>query len=679
MSDKLKFKILCLASWYPNRVNPAWGTFIKRHIEAISLYCDVSVLSAIHDPNLKDKKYEIQSTLENGIPVTRVYFRQNIKIPKIRQIFYLFRYIMANYIGLQVMRKQFGRPDIVHVNVILFAGLIGLFLKYIKKIPYIVTEHWSGYIPESAKYRILFEKFIARLIVKNAQCITTVSRFLKDIMLNHGLKNNYYIVPNVVKFCNTTATIRGNKSDKKQIIHVSFLDDKIKNVSDILRVLKKVYRIRTDFELHILGDGCDRTILENLAKELGLLNECVFFHGMKTHDEICAFYSISDFFVLNSNFETFSVVSAEAISCGLPVIVTKSKGPEEFITQDFGILIEPGNPSQLEDAILNMLDNHQKYDKNKMQEFARNEFSYEVVGGEFLKIYTEICPNIGTRTVYDNTEFWISVHKRMNKTLKSVGRRQLSEKFNELKYSSETRSFLKIFEQIRKSLSTKKVRVLDAGAGIGYWSNLLYNNLIENGYDIEVTALDISEEAVKFLNSTFPHFTAINADLKSISKSKYENRYDIVISFYCLYHIIDIDGFLNALEFCAKSVKQQGYLILMDNILNKSFNRINTIEFPDYRGNGIPRPLHYYDNVLCNRGFERKTLIGAISSILNDNIEAKSWFDYKCFRLVWKVLEKFYRYEFSTKLISPLVMALDSIFKKIYSNTTKIVVYRKNR
>ena len=42
-------------------------------------------------------------------------------------------------------------PDLVHVQVALKAGLIALYLKWKYRIPYVLTEHWSGYYPEAQR------------------------------------------------------------------------------------------------------------------------------------------------------------------------------------------------------------------------------------------------------------------------------------------------------------------------------------------------------------------------------------------------------------------------------------------------------------------------------------------------------------------------------------------------
>ena len=45
--------------------------------------------------------------------------------------------------------KENGFPEIVHVHVAMKAGLLALWLKSKFNIPFVVTEHWSGYRPHA--------------------------------------------------------------------------------------------------------------------------------------------------------------------------------------------------------------------------------------------------------------------------------------------------------------------------------------------------------------------------------------------------------------------------------------------------------------------------------------------------------------------------------------------------
>ena len=71
MQKKEKPKILFLASWYPHKLKPIQGIFIKKHAQSISKTCDVSVLSIIEDPTLKNKTFHTEFQIEDGIHTIR--------------------------------------------------------------------------------------------------------------------------------------------------------------------------------------------------------------------------------------------------------------------------------------------------------------------------------------------------------------------------------------------------------------------------------------------------------------------------------------------------------------------------------------------------------------------------------------------------------------------------------
>ena len=133
-----------------------------------------------------------------------------------------------------------------------------------------------------------------------------------------------------------------------------------------------------DLNLYIIGDGSDRAAYEKYAEELGILNKNIFFLGYVPNN------------VLSSRYETFSVVTAEAIAHGLPVVVTKCGGPEEFVSPDQGLLVNNMDINALISGIEYMSSNWQNYDPDKLMEYAKNKFDSPIVGHQLVNIYNEI-------------------------------------------------------------------------------------------------------------------------------------------------------------------------------------------------------------------------------------------------------------------------------------------------
>ena len=84
------------------------------------------------------------------------------------------------------------------------------------------------------------------------------------------------------------------------------------------------------------------------------------------------------------------MAAAEALACGKPVIATRCGGPEEFINEERGKLIEVNTPEQLKSALLWMYDHHREFDPEKLKRFINENFSKEVVGKKFLQLYEEV-------------------------------------------------------------------------------------------------------------------------------------------------------------------------------------------------------------------------------------------------------------------------------------------------
>ena len=124
----LKYKILFLASWYPSRVNKVLGIFVKRKAEAMTRLCDVALIYVVDDLSLNEKKYEIECETENEVFTVRVYFKKSTN--KFANLaLYNLRYLKSYYFGWKEVKSKWGKPDLIHANVIDRSGYIALLFK----------------------------------------------------------------------------------------------------------------------------------------------------------------------------------------------------------------------------------------------------------------------------------------------------------------------------------------------------------------------------------------------------------------------------------------------------------------------------------------------------------------------------------------------------------------------
>ena len=382
--NKERKHIVFLARWYPHRYDPMFGLFVQRHAEAAALFNDITAIYCHACERQQDNKttrqqaskFEIVRTLENNVDTIRVYYEK----PK-NKILSLIRFYRANMKALKLCKK----PDMIHVHILTRLGVIAWIQKLLHKTPYIITEHWSRYLPGN-DFGGFLRKMFTKIVVRNAKTVTTVTENLAIAMKNHGLKNdNYVVLPNVVNLDMFHISEKNNTPCK--IIHISCFEDKSKNISGLLESLKMIEEKGIDIQCTLIGEGMDLEPMKEKAQNLQLINKVSFtglMEGQKLADEL----SSGDFLVLSSNYENMPVVILEALASGLPVVSTNVGGIKEMIDDTKGILVEPRNKEALAEAMIKMIETHKNYDANHLRNSVIEKYGYESVGRFLSGLYS---------------------------------------------------------------------------------------------------------------------------------------------------------------------------------------------------------------------------------------------------------------------------------------------------
>ena len=377
-----------LSSWYPTRINPTLGNFNEKFAEAAALFNNVTVIHVAADSDMSTETEYTQAQI-NGVNTQITYFRKKQKEHGFEKVIKTFRFYKYYSRAFKLYKKQNGKPDIVHLNILFPVGIIALIFKKIYGLPYVISENWTGYLPSNYVQQGFFVKWISRMIARNAAALLPVSHDLEKAMINHGFRNTYLIVPNVTDTQYFNVPQQAKSIEKKIMLHVSSLKEEHKNITGILNVVKQLSTLRQDFVLHIVGDG-DATPHKKYASELNLINEFVFFYDAMTPPQIADKMKHSDFFVLFSNYENLPCVIVEALAAGLPVVSSTAGGVPEHITEDKGTLVAPKDEKALYEACNKMLDKCSTFDKRYLHKYAVGNFSYESVGQQLTDIYNNI-------------------------------------------------------------------------------------------------------------------------------------------------------------------------------------------------------------------------------------------------------------------------------------------------
>jgi glycosyltransferase involved in cell wall biosynthesis len=375
MSNR-QLNILFLASWYPNKAIPTLGNFIQRHAEAVATRHHVTVLYVCLLAD-QQEKWKVEESLENGVRTILVYGKKGK--------FGWWKKILGFRKGIEWLKKgnrfQF---DLVHQNVIWPDGWQAWWLKRKEGIPYVITEHWTGFDQSIRNDQSAFLKPLAKLVAGGASAICPVTNNLAEVMRKFGLQGRYVIVPNVV---DTSifhpAQIAGST---QKFLHVSTLNDAHKNISGILRVWKKVSDRYPDIHLEIGGEG-DIRHYSQVADKLGIRKTSLTFFGEKKWREIAKMMSVSHTLILFSNYENLPCVVVEAMASGMTIISTDVGGIKEHVTSDHGILIPRGDENALEEAISEMVQHHHRFDRKEITEYGNHTFSNERVAELYTSVY----------------------------------------------------------------------------------------------------------------------------------------------------------------------------------------------------------------------------------------------------------------------------------------------------
>lgn len=374
------YNILFISSWYPSRVHRTIGNFVERHAQAVALKHNVTVLYLCSDPTIESTEVELRK--DRGMSVVRVYFRPGTFRPR--------DHYQALHLGIDFLHKNnLDKFDIIHGNVLYPAAMQAIILQRHFHIPFIFTEHWTGFHRESGSGMGLAGRLMLKHACRKAARICPVSDHLGVSMKKWGLKADYHTVANVV---DTQLFQPAEKNEKFRFIHVSSLLDEHKNISGMLRAIKKVLEKDPDFEFWMVGDG-DITPHVEYAKQLNIDPNAIHFLEEQPLDSIAKLMSSAHVFMMFSHYENLPCVILEAFSCGIPVISSDTGGIREHLDPSRGILVTNGIEDELERAILQMKRGYSDFNAAEIRQYAIDNFSEESIATQFTEVYSQILGN----------------------------------------------------------------------------------------------------------------------------------------------------------------------------------------------------------------------------------------------------------------------------------------------
>lgn len=384
-------KILWLASWYPSDLFPFDGDFIQRQARAVSLFCDIEVIHVVKDTDAVYTKNVHETTIRSNRLTEKIIYYKPLQTS-----FGLLNRFLSTLQYRRLYRKAVkkymadnGRPGFVHLQIAMKAGLTALWIKRKYKIPYVLSEQWTGYL-ENARPNIKDFNFIYqyywRKIIRQAAASTFVSELLKNRLVNLYKINNTFVIPNVVDTGLFFPRQQEAADDQLHLIHISTMVYQ-KNTEGILEALSML-KNECPFTMHLYGTI--NPALERLILQLQLQDH-VFVKGEVSHALLSEAIRQADALVLYSRYETFGCVLIEANASGVPVIVSDLEVFHEIVQDGVnGIFVEGEHPRALAEKIKQFAKQKDNFDQNLIARTTAAKYNYERVGQQFMDLYTII-------------------------------------------------------------------------------------------------------------------------------------------------------------------------------------------------------------------------------------------------------------------------------------------------
>jgi glycosyltransferase involved in cell wall biosynthesis len=165
--------------------------------------------------------------------------------------------------------------------------------------------------------------------------------------------------------------------------HVKGVDLLLQAVSELKKRLGSTFRVR------LAGRGSLRDMLEQQARDGGI-SDMVAFLGRISREEIQKEMQQANCFVLPTRYEAFGAVLIEAMSAGLPVIATRSGGPQHIVNDANGLLIDPEDVSQLAGAMERMMKEYPSFDPSGIRSDTLERFGERRIMDRYHKLFLEI-------------------------------------------------------------------------------------------------------------------------------------------------------------------------------------------------------------------------------------------------------------------------------------------------
>jgi len=257
----------------------------------------------------------------------------------------------------RLIRRE--RPQILHTHTAK-AGTVGRVAALLagSRRPPIIVHTFHGHVLRGyfGPLRSYFFRLLERGLAAGTTALVAVSPEVRDDLVALGVapSERFVVVRLGIELDERVAPEQNGRAESRRYLGIP--GDRfavgwigrmtaVKRTDDVLVAFKRLREDGVDAVLCMVGDGPDRTQLEQRAHELGVIRDTLFL-GYQEH--VAPFYSAFDALVLPSSNEGTPVSAIEALAAGRPVVATRVGGVPDVVRDGKdGFLVETGDTAEL--------------------------------------------------------------------------------------------------------------------------------------------------------------------------------------------------------------------------------------------------------------------------------------------------------------------------------------------
>jgi glycosyltransferase involved in cell wall biosynthesis len=377
--------VLILPSFYPTREAPYNGTFFRDWAQALQragvrvgvAYAEGRSLRQFSAAGFRQTRFQVSADVEDGLPTVRLHGWNTLAQWTAGGLIWArcSQRVIREYIA------RYGRPDVVAAQSATWAGHAAWLAHRTWGLPYVITEINTGFGTGRVRG---WAANVSRRSFAGAEAVVAISKNLRQRLVEFGGAKRVELIPCTVDDSYWTPPAAPRLQVPFTFYAQAHLTPR-KGFDILIRAFARQFRGDGSVRLVIGGDGVIRADLEALADSCGVRPQVTFL-GAIPRDAVREAMRAANCFVLPSLAENFGVVLIEALATGLPVIGTRCGGPEDFIDDRVGLLVQPGDEDGLAMA-LTTLRMAQPFDPLTITGYAIRRFGHAVVGTQLRELY----------------------------------------------------------------------------------------------------------------------------------------------------------------------------------------------------------------------------------------------------------------------------------------------------